>query len=85
MEGWISGLSALVQATHFLACPAHCHPSIVAPFLLGLLSGVCLSLVVLAGLAFVFFLHPHLLRAPASFTPQPYRTTSRLRGYLHEH
>ena len=87
METWTAGISTpLLQASSYLACPAHCHPSVLAPFLFEVATRFCLLIPVLTfiGIAilwhypsFRFWLHPPPVRAgPRS---------SRLQGYLHEH
>ena len=88
MERWVAGLSTLLQASTYLACPAHCHPSVLAPFLFGVATGICLVIPCLFFIGFALVWHFPALRTwisqPPPTRPAP-RSSSRLQGYLHEH
>ena len=85
MDRILGGATALIQASHLFACRAHCSPSILGPFILGIICGLCISVPLC--ICACFFLW-QFISSPALGPRQAaaVRTLSRrLGGYLHEH
>ena len=79
--------AALPALTWHLSCPAHCHPSVVPPFLSGITVGLCLGgfLGFWASWTFLTTLAPGPSTSDLPSRPRPQALhLARLRAYVHE-
>lgn len=86
LADFVSGWSAIQQASWTFSCPVHCSSSVLPWFLVGLCLGfvLCLLCCVFGLVAFYRVLSVWF---PVATPPSGSRVASgfRLRGYLHEH
>lgn len=77
---------AVPTLTWHLSCPAHCHPSVVPPFLSGITIGLCLGgfLGFWASWTFLTTLAPSSSSDTSARPSSQVLHLSRLRAYVHE-